>query len=186
MMKLAAKIGTLMICLFVATTFALPQDQAKNSKEQNTSHLKIDFLLTEYNGQQTISNTAYHLGMEAGPDQREGKIRMGVKVPVAQGNNDFQYMLIGTDIDCAVKTLGDGSYDLHLIISRSSIYAETSNGSQAQAETPHPIGTHPVIQQFSTDFPLNMHDGETAEGTSATDPFSGHVLKINVTLHVVK
>jgi hypothetical protein len=31
-----------------------------------------------------------------------------------------------------------------------------------------------------------MRDGETAESTVATDPVSGHVMRISVTLHVVK
>ncbi len=187
MTKLGVKIGTLLVCLFMATAIALPQDQAKSSTEQPTSRLRIDFLLTEYSGQQKISSLPYTISMEAGADRphQEGKIRMGVKVPIAQGN-DFQYMEIGTDIDCWAKALGDGSYDLSLTISKSSVYAEPPNESQAGTGTLHTVVNHPVIQSFSVDFPLKMRDGETAEGTSATDPFNGHVLKISVTLHVLK
>lgn len=188
MMKLAAKIGTLLVCVLTAATFAFPQDQAKGSNTQPASHLRIDFLLMEYNGQQKINSLPYTISMEAGADRQpqQGKIRMGVKVPIATAEGQFQYMDIGTDIDCRTEALSDNSYRLGLIISRSSIYAEAPNDSQKEAGTLRAVGNHPVIQSFSTDFPLIMHDGETSEGTSATDPFNGHVLKISITLHVLK
>lgn len=185
-MKLGVKIGTLFACLLMATAMAVPQDQAKSSNEQTASHLRIDFLLTEYNGQQKVSSLPYTISMEAGV----GSIRMGVKVPVAEGlasgSSQFSYMNVGTDIDCRARSHGDGSYDLDLSINRSSVYAEAANATQAESQTLRTVGTQPVIQTFNTGFPLRMRDGETTEGTSATDPFNGHVLKVTVTLHVVK
>lgn len=191
-MKLGVKIGTLFACLLMATAMALPQDQAKSSNEQTASHLRIDFLLTEYNGQQKVSSLPYTISMEAGAENRPGNssIRMGVKVPVAEGlasgSSQFSYMNVGTDIDCRARSHGDGSYDLDLSINRSSVYAEAANATQAESQTLRTVGTQPVIQTFNTGFPLRMRDGETTEGTSATDPFNGHVLKVTVTLHVVK
>ena len=193
-MKLGVRMGTLLACLLFATAVALPQDQAKSSNEQPASHLRIDFLLTEYNGQQKISSLPYTISMEAGADNRPGisSIRMGVKVPVVQGvdgqgrASQYTYMDMGTDLDCRAKSGGDGSYNLDLTISRSSVYAEAANATQAEAQALRPVGTYPVVQTFRTDFPLRMHDGETEEGTSATDPFNGHVLKVTVTLHVIK
>lgn len=191
MMKLGVKIGTLLVCLVMAAVVAFPQDQAKSSNEQPASHLRIDLLLSEYNGQQKISSLPYTISMEAGSDIRPlSNIRMGVKVPIAQGVDgqgrptQFTYMNMGTDIDCNAKSRGDGSYDLYLTIDRSSVYAE--NATQTETETPPTVVAHPVIQSFNTGFPLRMHDGETTEGTSATDPFNGHVLKVTVTLHVIK
>jgi hypothetical protein len=193
-MKLGVKVGTLLACLLIATTVVFPQDQAKSSNEQISSHLRIDFLLTEYNGQQKISSLPYTISMESGPENGPpiGSIRMGVKVPIAEGvfsqgqPTQFTYTNVGTDIDCRAKDRGDGSYDLALSINRSSVYTEAANATQAEEQTLHAVSTHPVIQNFSTNFPLRMRDGDTQEGTSATDPFNGHVLKVTVTLHVVK
>lgn len=195
-MKLGVKLGTLVACLLFATVVALPQDQAKSSNEQPASHVRIDFLLTEYSGQQKVSSLPYSMSTEAVADTRPGNtntsIRMGVRVPIAEGVNaqgvttQFSYQDIGTDIDCRAKDRGDGSYDLDLTINRTSVYSETANTAQTEAQALRPVGTHPIIQRFSTNFLLRMHDGETAEGTSATDPFNGHVLKTTVTLHVIK
>lgn len=195
-MKLGVKLGALLVCLLMTTTIALPQDQAKSSTEQPASHVRIDFLLTEYNGQQKINSLPYTMSTEAVADTRPGytntSIRMGVKVPIAEGVSaqgaptQFNYQDIGTDIDCRAKDRGDGSYDLDLFISRSSVYAEVPSAAQPQAEALRTVGTQPVIQAFRTNFLLRMHDGETTDGTSATDPFNGHVLKITVTLHVIK
>jgi hypothetical protein len=42
------------------------------------------------------------------------------------------------------------------------------------------------MRNFNSGFDLVLRDGETGEGVSATDPFNGHVLKVSVTIHVVK
>jgi hypothetical protein len=43
-----------------------------------------------------------------------------------------------------------------------------------------------VIRQFRTELALTMKDGQTIQSTVATDPLSGKVLTINVTMNVVK
>ncbi|HEV2103073.1 MAG TPA: hypothetical protein VGR58_09875 [Candidatus Acidoferrum sp.] len=44
----------------------------------------------------------------------------------------------------------------------------------------------PVIRQFKTELAVTMKDGQTVQSTLATDPLSGKVLAINVTMNVVK
>ena len=96
----------------------------------------------------------------------------------------FTYMNVGTDIDCIPITLSDGSYNIQIIANRSSIYTAPKGESEDQAIRALPDA--PVVRNFNTNFQLNMRDGETKEGTSAADPLNGHVLKISVTLHVMK
>src|SRR5215469_3020438 len=175
MMKLGVKIWTLLVFLLMTAAIALPQDQAESSNEQPSTHLRIDFLLTEYNGQQKISSLPYTISMESGPENGPpiGGIRMGVKVPIAEGvvsqgqPTQFTYTNVGTDIDCRAKDRGDGSYDLALTINRSSVYAAAADATQTEAQTLRAVSTHPVIQNFSTNFPLRIRDGETEDGTSA-------------------
>ncbi|MGC1936265.1 MAG: hypothetical protein WA681_14715, partial [Candidatus Acidiferrales bacterium] len=115
---------------------------------------------------------------------RQGKLRMGVKVPLAEGTNQFQYTDVGTDIDCSATVTEDGSYNLDLNVNRSSVYS--AGDKQSETDAIRGAGGQPVIRSFGSDFSLKMHDGETTEGSSATDPFNGHVLKVTVTLHVIK
>ena len=44
----------------------------------------------------------------------------------------------------------------------------------------------PVLRTFSSDATLFLRDGQTAQLVVATDPLNGDVLKVDVTLTVVK
>jgi len=44
----------------------------------------------------------------------------------------------------------------------------------------------PAFRSFTSSFNLLLKDGQAAQQTSATDPVSGEVLKIDVTVTVLK
>ncbi|HEV2290055.1 MAG TPA: hypothetical protein VGR81_14015 [Candidatus Acidoferrales bacterium] len=186
-MKLGRRIFGFLMCLAMIPAAVRAQDQAKSSSEEVAKHLRVDFLLTEYNGEQKISSMPYTMYVEAlpaGRGRQMGQLRMGVRVPISRGN-DISYQDVGTGIDCTPLILADDSYDLLVNIDRSSVYA-TDNTQGKTDQILQAVGGYPVIRNFNAHFSLKLHDGETAEGTSATDPFNGHVLKVMVTLHVVK
>lgn len=176
-----AKIGmvvSVLMCLLIIPVWSQAQQEGKSSDQETIRHLRLDFLLTEYNGQQKISSMPYTMYVEAALHRSQpGHLRMDLIVPGRSNNYE-----VGTDIDCSATTSGDNSYNLDLTVRRSSIY---SPGEQA-TETSHDAGAASVTRRFSTDFTVEMHDGQTAEGPAATDPFNGNVLKISVTLHVIK
>ncbi len=186
-MKLTLRMAGILVALLLMPTVNHAQEQAKASNDQSISHVRIDLLLTEYDGQKKISSLPYTIYAESRPQRGgpPGRVRMGVRVPIptdSSGNN-FQYMNVGTDIDCNAWAAGEGVYDLSLSVNRSSLYAPSQ--AETGGEQIH-VGNGTVIRNFSTEFYLKLHDGETTDGTSATDPLNGHVLKISVTLHVVK
>lgn len=187
-MKLTLRMAAILMALLFMPAVNHAQEPAKASNDQSISHVRIDLLLTEYDGQKKISSLPYTIYAESSPQQHRaqaGKLRMGVRVPVpvdSSGNN-FQYMDVGTNIDCNAWTLGEGAYDVSISVNRSSIYAPSQG--ENEGEQIH-AGGRMVIRNFSTDFDLELHDGETTDGTSATDPLNGHILKISVTLHVIK
>lgn len=156
--------------------------------QEPVTHLRVDIVLTEYNGANKISSLPYTI--YAASSARQGgapasNIRMGVRVPVASGNsNSFNYMNVGTDIDCRAQTLDNGSYDLNIDVNRSSIYSAPKGDSEDQNIRALPDA--PVVRNFDSHFDVSLREGETKEGTSAADPLNGHVLKISVTLHVLK
>jgi hypothetical protein len=190
MIKTRWVIGALMCLLMIpVTSRAQEQQQEKKSNDQAVAHLRVDIVLTEYDGAKKISSLPYTIYTASEPTPRRGSsnLRMGVRVPVptgAEGSLSFTYMDVGTNIDCYASSLGDGSYDLGVHVNRSSIYTATQ-GETGSKEI-HPRPDTPVIRNFNTQFDVALRDGETKEGTSATDPLNGHVLKISVTLHVEK
>jgi hypothetical protein len=44
----------------------------------------------------------------------------------------------------------------------------------------------PVVQQFRSQLNLLIRDGQTIQSTMATDPVTGHVLQVDVSLNVIK
>jgi len=176
----------ILVALLFMPAFNHAQEQAKAPNDQSLSQVRIDLLLTEYDGQKKISSLPYTVYAESSTERgraQAGRLRMGVHVPVDAGGS-VSYMDVGTNIDCSPLTLGDGSYDLSTSVNRSSIYAPSQG--ENETEQIHVGGGRMVIRNFNTEFHLKLHDGETTDGTSATDPLNGHILKISVTLHVIK
>jgi hypothetical protein len=48
------------------------------------------------------------------------------------------------------------------------------------------IPGHFIIQSFRSQVNLLLRDGQTMQATVASDPVTGHVLKLEVTLNVIK
>src|SRR5579864_940577 len=170
-MRLTLRMAGILVTLLLMPVVNHAQEQAKTSNDESFSQVRIDLLLTEYDGQKKISGLPYTFYAVASPQRghtQAGRLRMGVRVPVpTDSNGNSQYMDVGTNIDCDPWTLGDGSYDLGISVNRSSIYAPSQ--SENETEQIHVGGGRMVIRNFNTDFHLKLHDGETTDGTSATD-----------------
>ena len=187
-MKLRVSIFAFVICLAMSPVLSLAQQQAKNPNDEQPPQLRVDIVLSEYNGDKKISALPYTIYIPS-PRENHGEgrasLRMGVRVPVASGSGStFTYMDVGTDIDCFASTLNDGSHNVQVIANRSSIY--TAPKGEGEDQPIRALPDAPVVRNFNTNFRLYIRDGETKEGTSAVDPLNGHVLKISVTLHVMK
>lgn len=177
-------VASVLMCLLISPVCAQAQQQATPSEEKS-SHLRLDFLLTEYDGQKKVSSMPYTMYVEAASHPvRGGRLRMGVRVPMGAASKFLgSYTDVGTNIDCSATISGDNLYNLDSTVSRSSVYSTDEQGTETAYDA---SGLRTVVRTFNTDFSLEMHDGQTAEGPTATDPFNGHILKISVTLHVIK
>jgi type II secretory pathway component GspD/PulD (secretin) len=115
---------------------------------------------------------------------------MGVRVPIETSSNtgvkQFQYQDIGTSIDGRAERTGDGRFLLRLGVERSSVYAPGTEGKAAAVGGSEISSALPIVQQFRTQANLLVRDGQTIQATVATDPVTGHVIKVDVTLNVLK
>ncbi len=88
---------------------------------------------------------------------------MGVRVPgPPDSNGSFQYVDVGTNIDCNPWTLSDGTYDVDISVNRSSIYAPSQGDNEAEQI---PADGRMVIRNFNTEFDLKTarwRDGRRA------------------------
>jgi hypothetical protein len=157
--------------------------------------LKVGVVVTELDGTKKISSLPYTFYVNADDAGRgsTSSVRVGLRVPVTTGNSgngaaaQFQYMDIGTNLDCGAATTADGHFKLYLSVDRSYLTAIDDKKTPGLAGDGVSISSgNPIVQHFSSSYNLILHDGQTMEATSTTDPITGRVLQISVTVNVVK
>jgi hypothetical protein len=148
--------------------------------------IRVQIVISEFDGTQKISSLPYAFNMLGTTlkARKNARLRFGVRVPVSSGADSFTYQDVGTNIDCEALQRDDGTYRLDLTVDRSSITMPMKSTDWKPGET-NP-STQPLIRSFRDDFTVVAKPGQTIEGTSAVDPVSGHVVKVEVTLNALK
>lgn len=158
-----------------------------------STRLRVRVVLSRYRGDTKVLSLPYtFLVTSEGPRAR---MRMGVQTPIAAANPAapgavapppaIQYKTVGTNIDCGARGVGSG-YLLQLSVEHSSAFGGNEDiGPGAAPETPRIPGV-PLFRSFDASFEPILRDGETQQIVASTDPITGEVLKIDVTLDVVK
>jgi len=154
---------------------------------KNIVPVKVTVVFYEYDGEKKLSTLPYVLLLKTDESSRYvGKVRIGVKVPIWTGGKEsaIQYQDIGTNLDCSAQPAEDGKYAIDLSLERASMYPNSSEYPAASKpdEQPH----QPLIRQFRANLVVMLRDGQTTQNTIATDPLNGHIVKVEVTLNVVK
>ena len=174
----------------------LAKAQAVRDDLQHLVPLSVDVTVTRYQGEKKISSMPYMLAVNANKLGQAGPalLRMGAKVPVpsvaapaanssgAAGSTppaSVSYQDIGTNIDCTAKVVDEG-FELRMSVSDTSVYANIQDKA-----TPT-VGNMPVFRSYQSTNTLVLKDGQSREFTAATDRVSGEVIRIAVTLKVVK
>ena len=172
-----------------------PKTEERPSGEAQTTPVKVLILFTEYECEKKVKSLPYTLYINAGnaPELKAGstKLRIGNRVPVYTGNNSFTYLDVGTNIDAHAVYAVDGRFLLSLNLERSSIEGDVLVPMQKPPETnvpdPHSGSfREPIVRAFRSELDLKIREGQTVESTMATDPVSGKVLKVEVSISVVK
>ncbi len=182
---------------FYLSPSANAQDKAKPAEAEkkpeywkDSALLRLQVVFTEKDGEKKISSLPYTLVLHSNAPGRAAALRMGLKVPVSTGPQQFSYMDVGTNLDGHAEKTEDGRFQLNFSVEKSSLYFPSSdqkpasdNGSESSAEHP---SKQPIIQNFRAEINVLIRDGQTIESMVATDPVTGHVLKVDVTLNVMK
>jgi hypothetical protein len=191
----------LVLCapLLVCAQGTKGSEAPENATKQPPTPVKLQVVLSEYDGTKKISNLSYSIPLivpGAQPSAVYSTLRIGVKVPVATadsktGASEIQYIDVGTSIDARVAHADDGKYQAELKVDRSSLYV-TARGQDGKivgkewSDGDAPPRDQPFVRQYRGDVGMFLREGQPTEGTVATDPLTGHVFKVEVTLNVVK
>jgi len=144
--------------------------------------LEVEVVLSRYRGQERVAHLPYTLRLGGGgPQGRRAALRAGVEVPVEVTAGSFQYRSVGTNIDCksgvALEAARAGYHQLSLSVEHSVVIPSSS-----EVEAPFPGA--PMFSTFKIQSDLGLKDGQSASLVSSTDPVTGEVIRIQVTLHV--
>jgi hypothetical protein len=166
--------------------------QEKGPSEGKAAVLKLQVTIGEQEGEKKLASLPYNFFLKVGegaPPSPWTKVRMGSRVPVNVGKDGgIQYIDVGTNIDCRGVMDPDGRFDIYLNLERSWVEGDAvvPADKPAAAAGEAPQFKEPIIRQLKTEVTLIMRDGQTIQSTQATDPLSGRVLTITVTMSVVK
>jgi hypothetical protein len=193
----------LVVSMLLPFSSAIPQEKA-TKEEAQTQHamsegpqLRVRIVFSEFEGEKKVKSLPYTLLLRApvsAKDNEWARIRMGSRVPITIGgekaSTQIQYLDIGTNIDCKASQGDDGSYRLTMNLERS--WAEGRGAVAGQpagagaSENLEPAASTPVIRQFKSENIVSVRDGQTLETSFATDPFTGKVIRLEVTVNVLK
>jgi hypothetical protein len=149
--------------------------------------LKVQVVLSRYDGERKLASMPYTLMVNAGDRDNRVTLRMGVALPVtgvsASGPTVTMHD-IGTNMDCTASPAEDGRFRISLAVNHSSVYE--SDQKHLQATLPRPGDSAQIVRSFTSSFVVLLRDRESAQSIAATDPVTGEVMKIDVTLTVIK
>jgi len=187
MKKPTAICSALLMLAFACS--ARGQEKPKSAENAKPSTpVKVQVVLTEYDGEKKIANLPYSFLMYSEPNQAPytNFSRVGVRVPVPAIGKDGQseFVDVGSSIDCGVKTEEDGRFTVRLSFERSSLYFQGPSDEKGTIRTTS--AGQPYLPHIRSSSLVLLKDGQTLEALVAADPMNGHVFHLNVTLNVQK
>lgn len=182
---MTSKLPVAVLAMVLATGASLAQERPKKTPIP----LKVQVVYSRYQGEKKVSTVPYTLSVNA--DDRPTRLRLGIQVPIQVQMKDapptVMYKDVGNNLDCSAEALDDGRFKLMCSFEQSSLYsADADRRGPGSATGEVALGNNPVIRNFRSEANVILRDGQTTQYTAATDPVSGEVLKIDVTLNVVK
>ncbi len=185
---------------------AAPRPEAVKATDDRLSErvsvgptVRVGLVIARYQGEKKVASLPYTLVVgTGGPTTR---MRMGVDTPIPVTSfapsepgapkpvTSYQYKTVGTNVDCRVwerRRLSEAGqpetvYRVNLSVENSSVFS----GPDARAAGGGVEGV-PLFRRFETGIEVGLHDGQTLQTIASTDPVTGEVVKIDVTLNVVK
>lgn len=195
-------VATVLACVFLVGTATLAQQkpQPSSSPQEKPSAtsaapsegpkplvpLKVQIVLSRFKGEKKIGSLPYMLGVTANEPGGKTSLRMGIHVPVQTGNMGYNYREVGSNIDCVAHSSAGDSFKLNIVVEDSSIHLDMPKQGEPANSSSKTAAEVPAFRSFKSNFTILLRDGQTTQYTSAVDPISGEVMKIDVTLNVMK
>ena len=152
--------------------------------------LEIRVVLSRFDGDRQLASQPYSM-MVTNPHPT--RLRMGVRTPIpvtsiakpesaeSPTTTSFQYQDLGTHIDIArVRRVDDERYLVQMSVESSFVYTLPADRETDSSAKPLP----PVVRTFSMSLAPVLSLGEALETVTSTDPISGEVIKVVMSIEL--
>jgi len=121
------------LALFLTSMASLPWAAAQETAKQSDAQVKpsdsykVDFTVNEVDGGKKINSRSYMmlLRAQALPQWSDRQqLRIGSRVPISTGGNQFQYQNVGMNIDCRLMPTGNANVVLDTSWAYSGLESE--------------------------------------------------------------
>lgn len=160
-----------------------PQRNAQAPAATTSARLRVQLLISRFQDEKKVSSLPY--SFIVAPNSNMTSIRLGVDMPntassgpVGNETNNVQYRNIGTNIDCSnVRELPGERYQFDIRAQSITVVPASDTGASS---------VRPLFRRFEANFTVQLRDGQSMQTIASTDPVSGEVVKIEVTINVVR
>ena len=178
---------TAFACVAMVCDAASAQERTAPAAPVSSTPLRVQVVLSRYDGDRKLASMPYTLLVNAGERDNRVTLRMGVALPitgVGAGGPTVTLQDIGTNMDCTATLAEEGRYRINLAVNHTSVYENDQR--HLLAVVPRAGDAAQLIRSFTSSFFVLLRDQQSAQSIAATDPVTGEVMKIDVTIAVVK
>ena len=170
-----------------------PEPEPRSWLKGVTATLRVQLVISRYQGEKKVGSLPYTFVVTAGAGSVRMRMGLETPIPVNYGESkgpdgvvklkpsaSYTYRNVGTNLDCRARDMGDGRFWLELGVENSSAMPGAGSGAGTPSEAA------PVFRKFETSLNPLLRDGQSIQTIASTDPVTGEVVKIDVTLSVLK
>jgi len=162
---------------------------AQNKPVDDKTVVNVQIVLSRYEGDKRTSSLPYT--MLATADRSRVSLRTGAQVPIltapastGDGKQNpvpsFQYLDIGTNVDCTVAPADNGRFKVEINVQDRSVLERSPSTLRGAPQLPNAA----TMRNFTYSNSVILRDGETRQFVAASDKVSGDTIRMDVTLKV--
>ena len=171
--------------LLVLATTVTGQEKEAERPPGGTVPVRVQLVVNKQLGEKKVSSLAYSFLC----NDRKTTVKLGVEVPVpvrkSEAILEFQYRNVGTNIECDARPVAEGRFNVRISFEQSSLYP-SGEKTAAGEQTLESRAANPIFRTTMGQLTVMLRDGQTTQAITATDPVSGEVTAVDVTLTVLK
>lgn len=162
---------TLLIALLALPLAARAQEATKKAPDKPV--YKLDYVITELDsGKKTDTHNYTVLSTE----DRQARLRVGIRVPVVTGNaQNVQYLDVGVNVDAGLREVSDTVLDVRTVLDVSSLVLPATEAEKSRS------GNNPVIRNMRTEDATILTLGKPTLLFSLDEPNSKRSFQVSLT-----